>query len=343
MIGYATITFSYDPDGQFIFPLTVWITEMRAQNLLGMDFFQMQVPAIHFDLPGIKIKNPPKSICNGSFQQNKSYPHLSHVLTIRTPHTMYIDAKSARCWKNSPTDTHIHFPPGSNFQPNQNAVGTGLSFINILCTWFESNLPILMENNKNHQITLPKGRIGFSSLDVVDRDEPKYQKQSPYELTNAIISTDERYKDCFLLHSTVPAQSSDDFLKLIFGTENSILHQPNSIGLCVSADGRLSKSFADFLSHRIPGLRSTCRKAKLFMGQVFPFRDSTGKRYVYNLENKERFCDKAGLSTLSKTLEAMKIRASTNGVSTKTIPKLGWKITITDSLITIFNISQKNS
>ena len=29
MINYATTTFSYDPDGQFIFPLTVWITEVR--------------------------------------------------------------------------------------------------------------------------------------------------------------------------------------------------------------------------------------------------------------------------------------------------------------------------
>ena len=110
MIGYATITFSYDPDGQFIFPLTVWITEMRTQNLLGMDFCQKQVSGIHFDLPGIEIKNPPKSICFGSFHQNKSYPHLSQILTIRTPYTMYIDAKSARCWKYSPTDTHIHFP-----------------------------------------------------------------------------------------------------------------------------------------------------------------------------------------------------------------------------------------
>ena len=42
MIGYATITFSYDPDGQFIFSLTVWMTEMRTQNLLGMDFCQKQ-------------------------------------------------------------------------------------------------------------------------------------------------------------------------------------------------------------------------------------------------------------------------------------------------------------
>ena len=100
MIGYATITFSDDPDGQFIFPLTVWITEMRTQNLLGMDFSQTQVSGIHFYLPVIEIKNPPKSICYGSFNQNKSYPHLSQILTIKTPYTIHIDAKSARCWKN---------------------------------------------------------------------------------------------------------------------------------------------------------------------------------------------------------------------------------------------------
>ena len=34
MIGYATMNINYDPDGQFIFPLTVWITEMKTQNLL---------------------------------------------------------------------------------------------------------------------------------------------------------------------------------------------------------------------------------------------------------------------------------------------------------------------
>ena len=162
---------------------------------------------------------------------------------------MYIDAKSARRWKYSPTDTHIHFPPGSTFQPNRTAVATGLSFINTLCTRSENNLPILMENNKNHQMMLPMGRIGFSSLDVVDRDERKYQIRSPYELTNAIISTDERYNDCFLLHSTIPAQSSDEFLQIIYGTEVSILQQPKSIGHCISVDARMSESFADFLSH----------------------------------------------------------------------------------------------
>ena len=180
-----------------------------------------------------------------------------------------------------------------------------------------------MENNKNHQITLPKGRIGLSSLDVVDRDEPKYQIRSPYELTNAIISTDERYNDCFLLHSTVPSQSGDDFLQIIYGSQDSIIQQPNSIGHCISVDARISKGFADSLSHRTSGLGSTCRKAKLFMGQVYPFWDSTEKRYIYNLVTKERFYEKPNPSTLPKTLETMKIHASMNGVSTIAIPKLG--------------------
>ena len=85
----------------------------------------------------------------------------------------------------------------------------------------------------------------------------------------------------------------------------------------------MSKGFADFLSHKTPGMRSTCRKAKLFLGQIFPFWDSIGKRYIYNLVTKEMFGDKPNLSTLSQTLEAMKIHASTNGVFTIATAKLG--------------------
>ena len=223
MIGYAAINFYYDPDGQFVFPLTVWITEMKTQNLLGRDFCQKQVSGIHSDLPVMELKNPPHSLCYGSFHQNKPYPNLSQILTIRLPYTMYIDAKSVRCCKYTPKDSRIHFPRGSTFQPNRQAVSTGLSFVNTLCTRSEKSLPILMESNKNHQFTLPKGKIGFSSLDVLDQEEPKYQIRSPYELTNAIIATDEGYNNCFLLHSTIPAQSSDEFLQIVYGTETSII------------------------------------------------------------------------------------------------------------------------
>ena len=95
MVGLATLTLSYDPDGQFSFPLTVWITKMKTQNLLGMDFCQKQVSGIHFDLPGIELKEPPNTVCYGSLHRNKAYPFISQILTIRTPPAMHIDAKSA--------------------------------------------------------------------------------------------------------------------------------------------------------------------------------------------------------------------------------------------------------
>ena len=133
-IGFGTLTFAYDSDGHFSLPLNVWITGMKTQNLLGMDFCQTQVSGIHFDLLTIELKEPPNTMCYRNLYQNKSYPFISQILTIRTPHTMHIEAKSARCWKYSPEDPFAQFPPGSTFHPSRNAVATGRSFVNVLCT-----------------------------------------------------------------------------------------------------------------------------------------------------------------------------------------------------------------
>ena len=323
MMGFATLTFSYDPDGQFSYPLTVWITETKTQNLFGMDFCQKQVSGIHFDLPGIELKEPPNTVCYGSFHPEKTYPFISQILTEQTPHAMHLEAKSAGCWKYSPEDPHAHFPPGSTFHPNRNAVATGLSFVNVLCTQSESKLPILMENNKNHQSTLPEVRIGFSSLDVSDKDEPKDQIRDPYELTNAILSTNEQYIDCFLLQLTISFQLPDEFLQIVYGNKNSILQQPNSVGHRVSADAQMSKGFAQFLSERVPRLKRTCRQANLLKDQLFPFWDSLSRRYIYNLVTKEKYSDKPDLQTLATTLQKMQAHATIHGVSTIAIPKIG--------------------
>ena len=324
MIGFATLTLSYDPDGQFSFSLTVWITKMKTQNLLGMDFCQKQVYGNHFDLPGIELKKPPNTVCYRSLHQNKSYLFNSQILTIQTPHAMHIGAKHARCWKYSPEDPHAHFPDGSIFCPNRNVVATGLTFVNVLCTKSESKLPILMENNKDHQITLPKGLIGFSLLDVSNKDEPKYQIRDPYELTNAILSTNEQYSDCFLIHSTIPSQLPKEFLQIVNGNENSILEQPNSIGHCISADAQMRKGFAQFLSERVPRLKRTCRRANPLKDQVFPFWDSSSGRYIYNLVTEDKYSDKPDLQTLATTLQNMQAHATMHGVLTIAIPKLGF-------------------
>ena len=180
-----------------------------------------------------------------------------------------------------------------------------------------------MENNKKHQITFLKGRIGFFSLDVLDQGETKYQIRSPNELTTAIFATDERYNACFLLHSTIPVRSNDEFLQIEYGKEASIIQQPNSIGDCFSADANMSRGFADFLSHHIPGLRPTCKKARLSKGQLLSFWDYLNRRHIYNLVTKDKFSDKLDLSTLLPTLKAMKSHASVYGISTVAIPMIG--------------------
>ena len=136
--------------------------------------------------------------------------------------------------------THLEarnlFLSRSTAQPNTEAVSTGLFFVNIICSQPKPTLPVLFEHNKNHQITLPKEWIGFFSLDVAVEKEPKYQIRNPYELTNAIITTDDNYNDCFFSHSRSPAHCPDDCLQKIHGTEDSILQQPYCIGHCISAD-----------------------------------------------------------------------------------------------------------
>ena len=147
---------------------------MKIQNLIGMDFRQNQASRIHCDIPGIELRQPPKTFCYGNFHQNKSFPYFSRILAVRLLYTMHVVAKSARCWKYLPDDPKSLFPPGSTFQPNREAVSTAPIFVNIIYTQPEPTLPILIKNNKNHQITVPKRQIGFSSLEVIDKDEPKY-------------------------------------------------------------------------------------------------------------------------------------------------------------------------
>ena len=179
-----------------------------------------------------------------------------------------------------------------------------------------------MKNNKNHQITWPKGRIGFSSLDVSDNDEPKYQIQDPYELTNAILSTNEQYNDCFLIHLTIPSQSHDEFLQIGYGKEIPILEQPNSIRHCIAADAQLSKGFLQFLSEGVPRLRRTCRQAKFLKDQVFPFWDSSARRNIDNLVTKENYSDKPDMQTLATTLQNTQAHATMHRVSMIARPKI---------------------
>ena len=167
MIRYATITFNYDPNGENSFPLTVRITEMKIQNQFGVHFCQNYVPKIYFSLHANELRQPTKTFCYGSLHQNKSFHHGFWILTVQLPYTMHFAVKSAGYSTYSPVD-HLkcHFLLGSSFEPNSEAVSTGLVLANFLCTQSKPTRSFLIENIKNRQITLPKGPIVFSYPDV---------------------------------------------------------------------------------------------------------------------------------------------------------------------------------
>ena len=147
----------------------------------------------------------------------------------------------------------------SLFQPNHHRVFTCLSFTNTLCTPVEKSLPLLMENIENHQITHPRWRKGFFSSDVVGWEQPKHYVRNLREKTNA-IRKDQMYKDCHILHSTIPSQSINEIFSFVFGNENSFVQPRNSTGHCTSADARMNRRLPGSFLHRISGVRSTGKK-----------------------------------------------------------------------------------
>ena len=102
---------------------------------------------------------------------------MSLIKTIRILHQIHIDAKTSRVYIYRPEDGQTNFAPGTILIPHQKVANSGLDFVNILCAQSEEYLPILMENNKNHQITLDKGTLGYSALDILDFEQPKNQKK----------------------------------------------------------------------------------------------------------------------------------------------------------------------
>ena len=137
-----------------------------------------------------------------------------------------------------------------------------------------------MENNKNHTITLGKGTIGYSMLDVIDKEIPKYQIRKPTELAYTILSENEEYNDCFLLHATIPSQDLNDCIRIEGGNSTTILNRPDSIIIFVPADLKPAKGLSKEILTNIPSLKDSCAKQKPQKGDTIPYWDTTLRRFI---------------------------------------------------------------
>ena len=342
MLGHTTLNFSFDSDGQHCFQLQLWITETKTANLLGIEFCRKYISKLHFDIPALELKDTPNTICYGSLCATKPYPYLSLIRAIRIPHQIHIDAKTSRVYKYQPEDEQTNFASGTTFIPHQKVANSGLDFVNVLCTQSEQYLPILMENNKNHQITLDKGILGYSSLDILDFERPKYQIKDCVKMVDCILSENDQYNECFLLHSTLPHEPDfRDGIRIIIGNDDTIFENQTAIAHCISADAKMTKGFAETISNHISGLQEYCYKSKAFVGSVIPFWDNDANRFIYNLVTKNKFFEKPTLENLRISLENMRGHALLNNVQIITMPKIGCgldKLFLTEVLKTLKDI-----
>ena len=249
---------------------------------------------------------------------------MSLIRAIRIPHQIHIDAKTSRVYKYQPEDEQTNFTSETTFIPHQKVANSGLDFVNVLCTQSEQYLPILMENNKNHQITLDKGILGYLSLDILDFERPKYQIKDCVKMVDCILSENDQYNECFLLHSTLPHEPDfRDGIRIINGNDDTIFENQTAKAHCISADAKMRKGFAETISNHISGLQEYCYKSKAFVGSVIPFWDNDANRFIYNLVTKNKFFEKPTLENLRISLENMRGHALLNNVQIITKPKIG--------------------
>ena len=176
-------------------------------------------------------------------------------------------------------------------------------------------------------------------------------------MVDCILSENDQYNECFLLHSTLPHEPDfRDDIRIINGNDDTIFEHQTAIAHCISADAKMSKGFAETIRNHINGLQEYCYKSKAFVGSVIPFWDNDANKFIYNLVTKNKFFGKPTLENLRISLENMRGHALLNNVQIITMPKIGcgldklsWnevlkilKDTLTDSGILIQIISRND-
>ena len=155
---------------------------------------------------------------------------------------------------------------GTSFLPHKNTVKTELVFINTVCTQKEKTLPILIENHKNHPITLNKGIIGYAVCDLVfSRDTRKFNMRDCSEFAYSILNKYEELDNCFMLSTVVnsvqeaESNDSDSCINYINHEEQLIFNSSMAIVLTIFKDCATSKGFALMLCKKFPDLREHCK------------------------------------------------------------------------------------
>ena len=108
-------------------------------------------------------------------------------------------------------------------------------------------------------------------------------------MVNSILTENDQYGECFLLHFTVPCEPDmKDQIEKRNGKEETIFQANIPIAHCLSADAKTNKGFAEAVCRRKIRLQEYCRKAKAPVVSTLPYWDPESNNFIYNLVTKSK-------------------------------------------------------
>ena len=143
-------------------------------------------------------------------------------------------------------------------------------------------------------------------------------------MVKSILTENDQYNECFLLHCTVPCEPDlQDKIQILNGNEKTIFQANTAIAHRISANAKMSKRFAETICRRANGLLEFCRRAKTTISSTLPYWDRESNNFIYNLVTKSKFFGKPTLENLRISLENMRGHALPNTVTKISMPKCG--------------------
>ena len=141
---------------------------------------------------------------------------------------------------------------------------------------------------------------------------------------NWILTENDQYNECFLLHSTVMPVETDmpEKIQILNGNDETFFHANTAIDHCISADAEMNKGFAE--TSKVNGLQENCQKAKTNVGSALTYCDPGSNKLIYNLVFKSKFFEKPTLDSLRISLENTRRHALLNNVKKTTRPRIGY-------------------
>ena len=202
MFGHTSIQACFDTDGKYPSNRKVWITEEKTANLLGVDFCHLFLKALYFDIPAVELKSKEGAISYGLMNNDKEYPKVSKIVSSNLKEPLFIPARSTYLYKHL-AEPNSYFEKGTTFLPHKNTAKTDLVFINTVCTQIEQSLPILIENQKDHPVTLIKCVLGYAVTDIQGYEDKIFAIHDCDEFTTRILNESSEFDSCFMLNTVV--------------------------------------------------------------------------------------------------------------------------------------------